>query len=83
MVLRVPSPVPSKEAASIEGGSFEGGNLEDGGTCEGGGLEGAAASKGTIEQPNLGALGFALGVPGGGIINIAGPPKLQFSKSLD
>ena len=54
MVLRVPSPVPSKEAASIEGGSFEGGNLEDGGTCEGGGLEGAAASKGTIEQPNLG-----------------------------
>ncbi len=54
MVLRVPSPVPSKEAASIEGGNFEGGNLEDGGTCEGGGLEGAAASKGTIEQPNLG-----------------------------
>ena len=48
MVLRVPSPVPSKEAASIEGGSFEGGNLE------GGGLEGAAASKGTIEQPSLG-----------------------------
>ena len=83
MVLRVPSPAPSKEAASIEGGSFEGGNLEDGGTCEGGGLEGAAASKGDDRTAKLGAPGFALGVPGGGIINISGPPKPRFSKSLD
>lgn len=49
MVLRVPSPVPSKEAASIEGGSFEGGNLEDGGTCEGGCLEGSTLEDGSLE----------------------------------
>ena len=49
MVLCVPSPVPSKEAASIEGGSFEGGNLEDGGTCEGGCLEGSTLEDGSLE----------------------------------
>ena len=83
MLLRVPSPGPSKEAAPIEGGSFEGGNLEDGGTCEGGGLEGAAALKGDDRTAKLGAPGFVLGVPGGGIINISGPPKPRFGKSLD
>jgi len=66
MVLRVPSPVPSKEAASIEGGSFEGGNLEDGGTCEGGGLEGAAASKGDDRTAKLGQM-----------LAQAGPPTLK------